>query len=108
MNKASDYACIVFIFVYSLGYSMGFGPASWVYGSEVGWRTDRRPPEVVLTTPIDLPHVSPCPRSKLFRLRRRYRLHRGGSGLAGWHCQPRVEDLLLLYGHQYSLRSGES
>jgi hypothetical protein len=34
-NKASDYACIVFIFVYSLGYSISFGPASWVYGSEV-------------------------------------------------------------------------
>ena len=35
VNRASDYACIVFIFVYSLGYSMGFGPASWVYGSEI-------------------------------------------------------------------------
>lgn len=34
-NKASDYTCIVFIFVYALGYSMGFGPAAWVYGSEV-------------------------------------------------------------------------
>jgi hypothetical protein len=27
--------CIVFIFVYAFGYSMGFGPAAWVYGSEV-------------------------------------------------------------------------
>ena len=35
VNRASDYACIVFIFVYSLGYSMGFGPAAWVYGSEI-------------------------------------------------------------------------
>ncbi|CAK7565225.1 MAG: hypothetical protein SEPTF4163_003137 [Sporothrix epigloea] len=35
VNRASDYTCIVFIFVYSLGYSMGFGPASWVYGSEI-------------------------------------------------------------------------
>ncbi|KAH8899903.1 general substrate transporter [Thozetella sp. PMI_491] len=34
-NKVSDYACIVFIFIYSLGYSMGFGPAAWVYGSEI-------------------------------------------------------------------------
>ncbi len=35
VNRVSDYACIVFIFVYSLGYSLGFGPASWVYGSEI-------------------------------------------------------------------------
>ena len=35
VNKASDYTCIVFIFIYSLGYSLGFGPAAWVYGSEV-------------------------------------------------------------------------
>lgn len=35
VNRAADYACVVFIFVYALGYSMGFGPAAWVYGSEV-------------------------------------------------------------------------
>jgi hypothetical protein len=35
VNRVSDYTCIVFIFIYSLGYSMGFGPASWVYGAEV-------------------------------------------------------------------------
>lgn len=35
INRAADYTCIVFVFVYSLGYSIGFGPASWVYGSEV-------------------------------------------------------------------------
>ncbi|CAK7218261.1 hypothetical protein SBRCBS47491_003450 [Sporothrix bragantina] len=35
VNRASDYTCIVFIFVYSLGYSLGFGPAAWVYGSEI-------------------------------------------------------------------------
>lgn len=34
-NSAADVACIVFIFIYALGYSMGFGPAAWVYGSEV-------------------------------------------------------------------------
>ncbi|KAI1257937.1 hypothetical protein MGN70_000982 [Eutypa lata] len=33
-NHAADVACIVFIFIYALGYSMGFGPAAWVYGSE--------------------------------------------------------------------------
>ncbi|KAK0709201.1 general substrate transporter [Lasiosphaeria miniovina] len=35
VNRASDYTCIVFVFIYSLGYSMGFGPAAWVYGSEI-------------------------------------------------------------------------
>lgn len=34
-NHAADVACIVFIFIYALGYSMGFGPAAWVYGSEI-------------------------------------------------------------------------
>ncbi|KAJ9165792.1 General substrate transporter [Coniochaeta hoffmannii] len=35
VNRASDYVCVVFIFIYALGYSMGFGPAAWVYGSEI-------------------------------------------------------------------------
>ncbi|KAK3991554.1 putative quinate permease [Cladorrhinum sp. PSN332] len=35
VNRAADYTCVVFVFIYSLGYSMGFGPASWVYGSEI-------------------------------------------------------------------------
>jgi len=35
LNHASDYACIVFIFFFTFGYSVGFGPASWVYGSEI-------------------------------------------------------------------------
>ncbi|RYO84253.1 hypothetical protein DL762_005760 [Monosporascus cannonballus] len=34
-NRAADIVCIIFIFIYALGYSMGFGPAAWVYGSEV-------------------------------------------------------------------------
>ena len=34
-NREADIVCVVFIFVYALGYSMGFGPAAWVYGSEV-------------------------------------------------------------------------
>jgi MFS family permease len=34
-NIVSDYTCIVFIFFYTFGYSIGFGPAAWVYGSEV-------------------------------------------------------------------------
>ncbi|KAI0021732.1 general substrate transporter [Xylariomycetidae sp. FL0641] len=35
INRSADIACVVFIFVYALGYSMGFGPAAWVYGSEI-------------------------------------------------------------------------
>ncbi|KAK4187063.1 general substrate transporter [Podospora australis] len=35
INRAADYTCVVFVFVYSLGYSIGFGPAAWVYGSEI-------------------------------------------------------------------------
>ncbi|KAI5919553.1 general substrate transporter [Camillea tinctor] len=34
-NKAADVVCVVFIFIYALGYSMGFGPAAWVYSSEI-------------------------------------------------------------------------
>lgn len=34
-NHASDYACIVFIFFFSFGYSVGFGPNAWVYGTEI-------------------------------------------------------------------------
>ncbi|KAI1405040.1 general substrate transporter [Hypoxylon fuscum] len=34
-NSAADVICIAFIFIYALGYSVGFGPAAWVYGSEI-------------------------------------------------------------------------
>jgi hypothetical protein len=35
INKAADYACVIFIFFFSFGYSIGFGPNAWVYGTEV-------------------------------------------------------------------------
>ncbi|PVH95921.1 general substrate transporter [Periconia macrospinosa] len=35
VNHAADYVCIIFIFIYTFGYSVGFGPAAWVYGSEI-------------------------------------------------------------------------
>ncbi|ORX93925.1 general substrate transporter [Clohesyomyces aquaticus] len=35
VNHAADYVCIIFIFLYTFGYSIGFGPAAWVYGSEI-------------------------------------------------------------------------
>ncbi|KAK4449567.1 putative quinate permease [Podospora aff. communis PSN243] len=34
-NRVADYVCVVFVFIYSFGYSMGFGSAAWVYGSEI-------------------------------------------------------------------------
>ncbi|KAI0912638.1 general substrate transporter [Ustulina deusta] len=34
-SRSADIVCVVFVFVYALGYSMGFGPAAWVYGSEI-------------------------------------------------------------------------
>lgn len=34
INHAADYACVAFIFIYTFGFSIGFGPAAWVYGSE--------------------------------------------------------------------------
>ncbi|KAF2643703.1 general substrate transporter [Massarina eburnea CBS 473.64] len=35
INHVADYVCIFFIFIYTFGYSVGFGPAAWVYGSEI-------------------------------------------------------------------------
>ncbi|KAF2119415.1 general substrate transporter [Lophiotrema nucula] len=35
INRAADIACVVFIFIYTFGYSIGFGPSAWVYGSEI-------------------------------------------------------------------------
>jgi MFS family permease len=34
-NKAADVVCIIFIFLYAIGYSLGLGPAAWVYSSEI-------------------------------------------------------------------------
>ncbi|PFH59591.1 hypothetical protein XA68_12108 [Ophiocordyceps unilateralis] len=34
-SPAADAVCVVFIFVYALGYSLGLGPAAWVYSSEI-------------------------------------------------------------------------
>lgn len=35
INHVADITCIVFIFIYTFGFSIGFGPAAWVYGSEI-------------------------------------------------------------------------
>ncbi|KAF2732873.1 general substrate transporter [Polyplosphaeria fusca] len=35
INHTADVVCIVFIFIYTFGFSIGFGPSAWVYGSEI-------------------------------------------------------------------------
>lgn len=35
MSKVADGICIAFIFIYAMGFSLGLGPASWVYSSEI-------------------------------------------------------------------------
>ncbi|KAJ4373086.1 hypothetical protein N0V83_003377 [Neocucurbitaria cava] len=35
INHVADYTCIAFIFIYTFAFSIGFGPAAWVYGSEI-------------------------------------------------------------------------
>lgn len=34
-NHIADGICIAFIFIYAMGYSIGLGPAAWIYSSEV-------------------------------------------------------------------------
>ncbi|KAF9880284.1 hypothetical protein CkaCkLH20_02238 [Colletotrichum karsti] len=34
-NEAANIVCIVFIFIYAIGFSLGFGPAVWVYNTEI-------------------------------------------------------------------------
>lgn len=36
-SRVANAVCVVFIFVYAFGYSLGFGPAAWLYGAEVRW-----------------------------------------------------------------------
>ncbi|KAL0933613.1 ascus development protein [Colletotrichum truncatum] len=35
VSKVADVICIIFIFTYALGFSLGFGPAAWVYNTEI-------------------------------------------------------------------------
>ncbi|KAK1976589.1 general substrate transporter [Colletotrichum cereale] len=34
-NTAASVICIIFIFVYAMGFSIGFGPVTWVYNTEI-------------------------------------------------------------------------
>lgn len=34
-SPATDIICVAFIFVYVIGFSLGFGPTAWVYNTEV-------------------------------------------------------------------------
>ncbi|KAF3937840.1 hypothetical protein ABW19_dt0207195 [Dactylella cylindrospora] len=35
VNRVADYVCIAFIFIYTFGNGIGYGPTAWVYGSEI-------------------------------------------------------------------------
>ena len=34
-STGANVVCLVFIFVYAMGYSLGLGPAAWVYSAEI-------------------------------------------------------------------------
>lgn len=51
----------------------------------------------------DLPYRTESSRAQLCCLRRGDRLHNCGTGVAGWHCEHRIPDILLLHGHQPGL-----
>ncbi|KAF3908984.1 hypothetical protein ABW20_dc0107466 [Dactylellina cionopaga] len=34
-SRVADWVCIVFIFIYTFGNGIGYGPTAWVYGSEI-------------------------------------------------------------------------
>lgn len=40
-SPVADAICIAFIFIYAMGYSLGLGPAAWVYSSEVRYTASR-------------------------------------------------------------------
>lgn len=76
---------------------MGFGPAAWVYGSEV--RTSPYPPHWIrqLTyDDIDLPDLGAGPGTQLLCIGRRHRVYRRGTGLACWHREHWIAHIFLL------------
>lgn len=81
-NRASDLTCVVFIFVYAIGYSLGFGPTAWVYASEVGAEDACYDKLGNANSRADIPNGHPCPWAELLRLGWRYRVYCGSSGLA--------------------------
>jgi hypothetical protein len=62
VNIVADYVCVIFIFLYTFGYSVSFGPAAWVYGSEVCFTHVLIQFPNVKNAP-DLPDQLPGPRS---------------------------------------------
>lgn len=107
-NRAADIACIVFIFLYALGYSMGFGPASWVYGSEVSiYAWPKRAYIALRLTRIDLSHRSSGSWSEPFGIWRRHWFDSCCPGLAGRNRQNRFAHLLFLFRNQRHLHSSK-
>ena len=104
-SRVANAVCVVFIFVYAFGYSLGFGPAAWLYGAEVRWPHG-------LTWPLalhslsgfltcsrpDLPDLRACERAQLLGLGRSRRVHHRRTDLARGRRQARKQRLLLLHG----------
>jgi hypothetical protein len=111
VSKGADVVCIIFIFVYAMGYSLGLGPAAWVYSSEVSSaRPDSFYFEATQDTDFslckDLSHRCPGPWPQLCRKRRVHWQHPrlqdlapGPGPLGKWY-------LLLLHVRQLCLCSG--
>lgn len=97
LNRASDYACIVFIFVFTFGYSIGFGPAAWVYGAEVYLTTDHIYGNTMLTL-SDFPHWFPSSRLELCSIWGSYWFHHRCTSMASRHPERGIENLFLLHG----------
>jgi hypothetical protein len=100
-NRSSDYACVVFIFFYSFGYSIGFGPNAWVYGTEVFLLL--LPSCLELTQPIDFPNAPPCKRHQHLCQCRCNRLYCCCSILPRCSVQHRFQNIFHIFLSQRSV-----
>ena len=102
INPVSDYICVLFIFVYTFGFSIGFGPAAWVYGSEV-W------PFAILPCNVtdvyqDISYQLPSSWIKHSSFREFYRRNYIFADLASWHEEDWLKDIFHLHEHKYGFR----
>lgn len=84
-NRAADVTCIVFVFIYAVGYSLGFGPAAWVYGAEVRWADPFLPYGTPDLTGADIPYFGTSQGTEFLGIWRSDRINCRGTGLAGGH-----------------------
>lgn len=104
LSDAASVVCIVFIFVYAMGFSVGFGPAAWVYNTEV--RTTDTESDSWLRQRIDLPHSGTSSRTQLCFGGRlywgRYRQH----DLELRYGSLGQQFVLCVHGHKHHLHPG--